>query len=178
MAHEQRFRDRLQQQLQQAGARILHLEALHAQKDDQLANASAQIQRLQAKPASSSGSQAVTAAVQSQINQATTRAMSAENHLRESVTRFNRVHASLQQQISRLKKENEALTGSNGGTEWASLKTEMGRIRKAYAMLEKQFEAEKRKNAKGASFSATAKGKGKAAAAYEADEDEDDEEPR
>lgn len=187
MAAAQRFQERLQAQFRQAGARILQLEGLNAQKDDllaqkdaHLASMNAQIQRLMANASTTNnGNQNMTLAVQAQINQANSRAMNAENSHKSSVTRFNIVHAQLQKKIQQLQQQNQQLRKENailkkqgGGAD----KAEIERMSKAYKSLERQFEAEKRHGAKGTSCPPASKGK--AAMTYGADDDEDDEEPR
>lgn len=190
MAYEQRFRVRLQAQFQEAGARILHLEATLAQKDDhlaqkdrQIANLNGQIQRMmQSTP--NNGTQAMTTAMQTQMNQATARYTSAENQLRQMVQKYNTATAQrqqtdqqhqaqihqLQQIIEHLEKENMALRGSAGAAKKADLETAV----QDYQAPEKQFWPHKKQNPQGDKCPSSAKRK--ATEQLVADDDEDDEE--
>ncbi|KAF2165097.1 hypothetical protein M409DRAFT_24483 [Zasmidium cellare ATCC 36951] len=190
MAYEQRFHVRLQAQFQEAGARILHLEATLAQKDDhlaqkdrQVANLNGQIQRMmQSTP--NNGTQAMTTAMQTQMNQATARYTSAENQLRQMVQKYNTATAQrqqtdqqhqaqihwLQQVIEHLKKENMALRSSGG----VGRKADMETVVQDYQAPEKQFWPPKKQNPQGDKCPSSAKRK--AAEQHVADDDEDDEE--
>lgn len=193
MSHGQQYQARLQANVQAANARNIQLEATIAQKSDQLAhreahiaNLNAQIQRLMASSSTGNGKQAMTTAMQTQINQATTRAMTAENSLKQHTRWLNTEYAKWKQQDSRQKMEiqqlqrqmqalhqqNMVLKSSAGITNQA----DMDSIMRHFKGSDMHLEAHTKPISQGPSFPATAKRKARVEYATK-DDDEDDEEP-
>lgn len=197
MAFQQQFSDRLLQQVSEVNNRNLHLESMLAQKDDQIAH----LQRTLANQHSSSPSVPGVGipphGYELQLHKANERAATAEETLKNSIRSFDKEYKSWQKQIKALKAEVAAAgSNANGGgsrpasapplaveggarvvalqSELAKTKGELQKLRSAYQGLQRQFQAEKRENARLARLPRMDPGKGKQ---FQQDDDEDDEEP-
>lgn len=192
MSHEQQYQARLQANVQASSARIIQLEATVAQKSDQVAhrehhitNLDAEIQRLMASSSTGNGKQALTTAMQTQINQATTRAMTAENSLKQNLQKLNSEYQRwvqhdrkqkmeiqhLRRRLQTVQRENMVLRDSCGVTNQG----DMDSMTKNYIVSETQAEVRRKQVSQGRNFPATAKRKLMTENVAH-DDDEDDEE--
>ncbi|CAK3975624.1 Hypothetical predicted protein [Lecanosticta acicola] len=184
MAYSQQFSDRLLQQVNETNARNLHLEALLAQRDDQLAHA----QRTLAGQIG--GSLPASFDFQLQLQKANERASNAEANLNNSISTFDKEYKKQQKQIRTLKNELEAarcstsVTRAPASTEESSRiislekeleknKYQLQNLKTAYAGLQRQLKAEQRENSRRQNLPRTNPAK----AVSIGDDDQDDEEP-
>ncbi|EGP90450.1 unnamed protein product [Zymoseptoria tritici ST99CH_1A5] len=182
MASQHHFADRLRNQLNEANARNLELQALLAHKDDLLAASSHRFQSAHSALPPQNHS-----LLHQQLQHALEAAKSSDQRLQESCARFDQAELGWKAQIKGLQiqidernnvlaEAAEQLAQKGYGSDASSVKAELKQVRlelertKTYAAgLKKQFEVEKRENSKSRRFPATAVGKG-------AEDDQDDDE--
>lgn len=171
MAFQHQFHSRLLQQVNDTNSRNLELQSLIAQKDDQIASLTAQLQHPFARANNGGNATAVAVGNLQRLNADLTISRDAARRdnaaLRSNIEvmrkTFDTVKADLNKQIeslqSQLKKAKGAKERGKSSASKAELDTannEVKRLRLALAALQKQFEAEKREAGRGGRFPATA----------------------
>lgn len=186
MASQHYFTDRLRAQLNDANAQNLELQAQLAQRDDALAACNTRLQNVLPSTSITGDPQNF---LQNELRQAQEATANAETRLSQTITIYNREQHEWKESVEKLQHEvsarNDLLRDASycleadakNSATVEELKTQLGnsqaelkRTKKYAAGIQKQFEAEKKRNTSLMHFPSTAAGKSRT------DVDQDDEE--